>query len=160
MKPHQDREYASSVTLMVLGEGLDPDRVSAELHLEPSQYWRKGERSVRFRGGTTRLRKSVHEWGGWKLFVAAEHKDECLEEQLEFWIYLLRSRIAGLRQLRLVGLKCALDVLVLSSETASIVLSNQLQKEVAALGLEMRISFWASPESDQAAAGDAGNPGV
>ena len=92
------------------------------------------------------------------LFVAAEQKDSPLEEQLELWVGLLRSRIAGLRQLRLFGLECALDVFVTSSETASVMISNQLQRKVAALGLEMRISFWAHSESEQAAAGDAGNP--
>lgn len=35
MMSHEDREYVSSVTLLVLGEDLNPDKVSAELHLEP-----------------------------------------------------------------------------------------------------------------------------
>lgn len=82
----QEREYMCSVTLLVLGEDLDPDSVSTALRLEPSRWWRKGERSVRLSEQITRLRDSVHEWGGWKLFVADEQKDMPLEEQLEFWL--------------------------------------------------------------------------
>lgn len=142
----QDREYVCSVTLMVLGEDLDPDSVSATLRLEPSQCWRKGEKAKGRCGSAIALRGSVQEWGGWKLFMADEQKDLLLEEQLECWVEVLRPRIVGLRQLRLLGLECALDIFVTSSETASIVLSNQLQKAVASLGLEMRISFWTFSE--------------
>ena len=134
---------------MVLGDHLDPDRVSADLRLEPSQCWRKGEASLRLADGTTRLREGKHEWGGWKLFVTPEQKDRPIESQLEFWVGLLQSRTAALKRLRLLGFECS------SSGTASIALSNQLQKEVTALGLDVRLSFWASPESEQAAAGDA-----
>lgn len=91
------------------------------------------------------------------MFIADEHEDSSLEDQLEFWTNLLASRIGTLRQLRLFGFECALDVFVTSGETASIVLSSQAQNEIAALGLEMRISFWAANESEQAAAGGARN---
>lgn len=73
MKSHQDREYVSSVTLLVLGEDLNPDKASAELRLEPSQSWRKDGRSIRLRDGTTQLRESAHAWGGWKMFIADAH---------------------------------------------------------------------------------------
>jgi len=155
MTSEDNREYVGSTTLMVLGDDLDPDRVSADLRLEPSQCWRKGEASLRLADGTTRLREGKHEWGGWKLFVTPEQKDRPIESQLEFWVGLLQSRIAALKRLRLLGFECALDVFVTSSGTASISLPNQLQKEVTALGLDVRLSFWASSESEQAAAGDA-----
>jgi hypothetical protein len=144
--PLQDREYVSSVTLILLGD-LDPDSVSAELRLSPSQCWRKGERTVRLADGTVRLREAAHADGGWKLFIAAEHSEGPLEEQLEFWISALQPRITALKRLRLTGFECVLDVFVTSSETASIVLSNRVQKEIAALGLDIRLSFSASGDT-------------
>ena len=148
MIPRQEREYVGSVTLILLGDDLDPDRVSAELQLVPSQCWRRGERkSLRANDGTTRILDSEHEWGGWKLFVSAEQKDSPIESQLEFWVGLLQSRMASLKQLKLLGFECILDVFVASSETASIAISHQLQWSVAALGLDMHFSFWASSES-------------
>ena len=153
----QHLEYVGSTTLIVLGDDLDPDQVSAELGLEPSQCWRKGQASLRLSDGSTRLRAGKHEWGGWKLLVAPEQKDCPIESQLEFWVELLQSRAAALKRLRLRGFECALDLVVTSSETASIFLSSQLQKEVTALGLDVRLSFWASSESEQAAADDGRN---
>lgn len=153
-----DREYVGSVTLMLLGENLDPNMVSEELDLLPSGCWRKGEgKSFRRADGTMHDFESKHEWGGWKLSVPAEHKDGPIESQLEFWVQLLRSRIAPLKRLRLLGFECLLDVFVTSGETASITVPYQLQKKLATLGLDVRLSFWASSENDQAATGDARN---
>jgi hypothetical protein len=157
MMSEQDAEYVGSTTLIVLGDDLDPDQVSAELSLVPSQCWRKGQASLHLADGTTRLREGKYECGGWKLLVAPEQKDRRIEAQLEFWVELLQSRTAALKRLRLRGFECALDLFVTSSETASIFLSSQLQKEVTALGLDVRLLFWASSESEQAAAGDARN---
>ncbi len=38
-----NKEYTSSVTLMILGDKLTPNDVSNELGLKPSQAWKKGE---------------------------------------------------------------------------------------------------------------------
>jgi hypothetical protein len=154
----EDREYVGAVTLMLLGDGLNPDEVSSELGLVPSQCWRKGEKKSFLRAdGTTRVFDSEHEWGGWKMLIPPEHKDDLIESQLEFWVDLLQSRIMALKRFRLLAFHCALDIFITSSETASIVIPHNLLTEVAALGVDLQWSFSAYSESEQAAAGDARN---
>jgi hypothetical protein len=149
---NEDSEYVGSVSLILIGEDLDPDIVSSALELAPSQCWRRGEKSLRLADGTTQVRESEYEWGGWKLFVAVEHKDGPIESQLQYWVELLQPRIATLKRLRLLGHECALDVFVTSNETASFALCSRLLKSVAALEVEMRLSFWASSERRSRAA--------
>jgi hypothetical protein len=87
---------------------------------------------------------------GWLETVGAgEREDSPIESQLEYWVDLLRSRTAALKRLRVLGYECALDVFVTSSGTASIVVPHQLQKEVAALALDIRLSFSADSESER-----------
>jgi hypothetical protein len=159
MMTDPDTEYVGSVTLMILGEDLDPDMVSRELGLTPSQAWRKGEKKSYLRAnGTTHRFESRHEWGGWKLFLDPEHKNDPVEAQLEYWSELLGPRLNSITQLKSKGFECLLNIFVTSGETVCIVIPDQLQKSVASLGLDLHLSFIASTESEQVAPGDAAKP--
>jgi hypothetical protein len=140
MKP--DNEYVSSATLIVLGDALDPDVVSTELLLSPSRSWRKGEQKEFTRhDGSRRVFDSRHEWGGWKLFMDPRYKNDPLETQLQFWCEALQGKSDVIAKLKSSGLRCILDIFVTTDATASIVLSEDLLKSVASLGLEIELSI-------------------
>ena len=137
-----DQEYVSSVTLIILGEDLDPDMVSQELSLTPSKSWRKGEQMSFSRpDGSKRLFDSRHNWGGWKLFVDPKYENDLLETQLQFWCETLRDKTNAIARLKSKGMYCALSLFITTDATASIVLPETLQKSLANLGLEIDLSI-------------------
>ena len=89
--PSEDRSFCS-VSLVVLGDDLTPDQVSAVLGLDASQGWRRGEMiSLKLPDGTSYSAESVHHQGGWKLFTPAESRGLELQEQLRLWLDRLRG---------------------------------------------------------------------
>ena len=147
---NEEKEYVSSVTLMILGEDLKPDEVSAELSLMPSQAWLKGEQKSFARAdGSKRVFESRHEWGGWKCFVDQAHEDALLEEQLQFWCDTLQDKVDTLSRFKSKGLHCALSLFVTTDDTASIILPEELQASLASLGLELELSIMTGDESEQ-----------
>jgi hypothetical protein len=139
---NMDQEYTCSVTLMILGDDLCPGVVSKELSLTPSQSWENGEHQFYIRpDGTKRVFDSYYEWGGWKKFIQEEFKDEYLEEQLQYWCKELRGKKSNIDNLKSKGLYCALDIFICTETTASIIIAEELQKEISQLGFELRISF-------------------
>jgi uncharacterized protein DUF4279 len=142
-----EREYLSSVTLMVLGTNLEPDVVSEQLKLVPSASWRRHERtSVERRDGTKLVFRSKHEWGGWTLSLNARMKEAPLEKQLAYWSSRLKSRRSGLRRLQARRWWPVLDIFLVTSATASIVLPQRQVKALASLGLDLRVSIWVAEE--------------
>ncbi|MBA4148067.1 MAG: DUF4279 domain-containing protein [Verrucomicrobia bacterium] len=129
-----DPEYLSSATLMILGDDLVPEEVSRALALNPDQSWVADEK----RG-----------WGGWKLFIHPEGKNLPLEEQLAFWCRTLAERKTSIVELKEKGYMCALDLFVITATTASIILSSELQRQLAELGLELRVSIALHHEGEQ-----------
>ena len=147
---NEEKEYVSSVTLMILGEDLKPDEVSAELSLKPSQAWRKGEQKSFVRSdGSRRVFDSRHEWGGWKCFVDQSHENDLLEEQLQFWCDTLRDKVDAIARLKSKGMHCALSLFVTTDDTASIIFPEELQASLAALGLELELSIMTGDASEQ-----------
>lgn len=145
-----DAEYTGSVMLMVLGDNLEPDEVSARLELVPSQAWRKGECLSFVRTDGVKLEyKSKHAWGGWKRFIEPSQAKFPIETQMEFWYKRLHNHIAALTYFKSKGWDCALDLFVTTDATASLVFSSALQKKIAELGVELRISFWAAEPGEQ-----------
>jgi hypothetical protein len=146
-----NQEYVSSVTLMVLGTNLDPDMVSEELNLNPSQSWRNGEqKSFNRPDGSKHVFDSKHEWGGWRLFSDPLCKNAHLETQLQFWCDALQDKTSAMAVLKSKGLHCVLDVFVTTDATASIVLPEELQRSLGTLGLEIEISIIAGNKSEHA----------
>jgi hypothetical protein len=134
-------EYVSSATLIVIGDDLDPDDVSRELSLIPSDSWRKGERRSFVRqDGTRHVFESRYEWGGWKMRVSAEHDNDPLEAQLQFWVETLQDKKPALARLKSAGMQCILDLFV-ATNIARIILTEGLQKSVASLGLEIELTI-------------------
>lgn len=141
-----DPEYVSHATLMILGRDLDPSVISTNLRLRPTQSWQRGDtKSVALPGANTLAFASVHEWGGWKKTLPASHATRPLPGQLHFWIRTLHGRSKVFERLSASGHHCALDCYVGTAATASMILSPDLQRELAALGLELRLSVFAGP---------------
>ena len=130
----EDREYLSSCTLVVIGEKLVPRSVTQLLRLRPSKSWQKGDPNSL--GTNTRVS------GGWKRALPQSLESKELHLQLGYWCRLLEGRKQAIRTLAKREELCALDCLVISEKTASIILLPSLQLAVAKLGLEFRLSFW------------------
>ena len=137
----EDREYLSSCTLLVIGENLIPRSVTQLLRLRPSKSWQKGDPNSL--GTNTRVS------GAWKRALPQSLEAKEFHVQLGYWCRLLEGRKQAIRTLANREELCALDCLVLSENTASIILSPKLQLAVAKLGLELRLSFWACSEGGQ-----------
>jgi hypothetical protein len=71
-------EYISSVTLVFLGESLDPTIVSAKLGIDPHESWMTGQ--------PKRVGKELHQWGGWKRNLPEGLNNATVEEQMSYWI--------------------------------------------------------------------------
>jgi hypothetical protein len=136
-------EYTSHVTLMLLGDDLDPNRVTRLLALRPTKAWTKDDLK-RTPGGATLSSESRHKWGGWKKSLPASLVTRPLPSQLRYWARKLTSKVDALSVLSAQGYVCALNCYVATSETASINMPAELQAQVAALGLEIRLAFFAS----------------
>ena len=67
--------YTSSVSLVVLGESLDPAAVSSVLKLDSHDSWSRGQ--------PKRVGHDLHAWGGWKRHLPPDRKSLSLEVQLE-----------------------------------------------------------------------------
>jgi hypothetical protein len=138
-----NREYLSSVTLIITGEALEPSRVTSSLALEPDQTWRKGE--------SKRIGNDVHEWSGWKKFLPEAVREQALDVQLAHWADLLEQRIGALNELTGEGHQCVLSCFITTDATASIVIAPALQDSVARLNLSLEMSVWAGRDDPEAA---------
>ena len=144
-----DPEYVCSVSLIILGDDLDPDVVSEELSLRPWQSWRRREHKKYIRkDGSVREFDSRHSWGGWKLLIDPEHKEDLLESKLQFWCDLLQDRIEAIDRLKVRGYHCVLDLFITTDATASIIIPVELQKAIASLGLEIQLSVITGNEKE------------
>ncbi|MCV2366487.1 DUF4279 domain-containing protein [Roseateles oligotrophus] len=133
--PPENPDYISSVSLMILGESLNPSVVSRILGLEPDKFWSKGD--------PKQIGESLHEWGGWRQKLPDSLKRKPFEEQLRYWAQELLARIPGIQELSGAGNRCLLDCFLTTGEVAHILLSSELQREVANLGLEFEFNVWA-----------------
>jgi hypothetical protein len=129
-------DYLSYVTLAVVGDDLDPGEVTRTLRLFPSQSWRRGE-------PMGHAPNSTYRGSGWKKSLPEAELALPLEGQLLYWVRELYGRAEGIYRLVRAGHECSLVCYIGSSGSASIVLPVALQKAVAALGLQLEISFFA-----------------
>ena len=130
------REYLSHVTLMFLGDDLKPSEITRSLGLRPRQSWMPGEPSA---SGS----KSVHSHGGWKKSLPKAQLLRPLPSQLRFWVRALSGRTRAIAAIASQGHLCTLNAYIASSATASIIIPADLQRAIGALGLELRLSFFA-----------------
>jgi hypothetical protein len=132
--------YSSHITLMILGDDLEPREISKLLGLRPNQSWRRGE--------PKRHTASLHQWGGWKKFIPESLSSLPLPAQLRHWVRKLRSKGGEISQLSRRGYLCRLDCYIASDNVATIIIPVELQKDVAALGLELSIGFFADESNN------------
>lgn len=139
--PNAEPEYTSYISLLVLGDELQPRNVSRTLGLRPTQSWSKGD--PKQNTGRKASKISVHSWGGWKKAAPASQSALPFSSQLRYWVRTLRHKTPQLLKLTRQGHLCVLNCYLATSATASIVIPSVLQLEVATLGLELRLSAFA-----------------
>lgn len=85
---------------MILGEDLDPSKVTEWLEIQPSQSWRTGEEKKLAPG-------SFYEWGGWKCFGG--ESGHTPEEKIESWLIRLQGREKEFLKMNNLGWRCSID---------------------------------------------------
>ncbi len=126
------KNYISSVTLVITGENLDPDVVTENLSLAPSQSWRRGEKRI-FQSG----RVHVYPHGGWKLFAQEQDNPLTLELQLQAWAILLSPKAEEIKALAGSGVSVVLDCYLSTANAASIRIDAKLLAALGSLGVEL-----------------------
>ena len=134
MSPSRD-DYTSSISLVILGEELDPAQVSGALELESHDSWKKGQRKT--------VGVQVHQWGGWKRRLPPDLERAPFEDQLNYWINELLVKEEALETVVQFGNRAALDCFV-SADAAWFKLSPQLLRKLAKLPVDMEFTFWSS----------------
>jgi hypothetical protein len=131
-----DRDFASSVGLVVTGTDLQPSEVTAALGIEPDDIWRRGE--------SKRVGAEVHEWGGWKKHLPGRDDGDPFSLELRTWADLLKDKAAELHSMREAGYHVTLDCFISVSGAALVDIEPELQRDLAALGVDLSIAIWAS----------------
>ncbi len=150
-------EHCCSVTLIVVGDGLEPEVVTSALGWHPDQSWRRGERK-RFKrsDGTERVFDSVYDWGGWKLFAADDERERSLQDQVAAWLERLRAKGSALRGLCDRGWEVELDCFAATSECLN--LSAIVLGELAELGVGLALTISVGDHANAPEAGAAPDP--
>jgi hypothetical protein len=126
-----------SVTLILIGNELDPEAVTRELGMQPDQFWRKGDLATQ--GPSGRPRKSPMPWSGWKKFASPEVARLTLEEQLHAWLGILEPWGARLRDLADSGVRIELNCFSASSDGFR--LDRGMIAKLHAWGIELDCTF-------------------
>jgi len=110
-------EYCCSVTLIAVGDDLEPDEVTAALGWTPNKSWKRGERKrVTLPDGNEKVFDSFHEWGGWKLFASDEERERPFQFQVAALLDRLRDKKQALESLRDRGWEVELNCFVAASD--------------------------------------------
>lgn len=145
MTAHCD-EHCCSVLLIVTGEDLDPDVVTAGLGLPPHKAWRRGERKRFTRpDGSELLLDSIHEQGGWKHLTPDKDINSSLQDQITAWLECLADKRQALRYLSNRGWDIELNCFAATSEY--VYLHVSVLNELVDLGIHLSLTFSADAES-------------
>lgn len=137
-------DYISSVTLIILGDDLDPHVVSDALGMEPSRCWRRGEEKKLAPG-------TFYDWGGWKCF--GPDTDAEVEDKIDYWLVQLRGKESELKSLKRRGCRCLLDVFLAFDEVATLQLTSEFHRKIADLGLDLDICINSGDANSEQGAG-------
>lgn len=129
-----NREFASSVSLVVTGNDLNPSDVTAALGIEPDSSWRRGD--------AKRVGSDLYEWGGWKKHLSGRDEDDPFTPELQVWVDLLKPRTAEIRSLQEVGCNLVLVCFISVSGAALVELTPSFQRELASLGVDVHMTIW------------------
>ena len=135
--------------LIIIGDDLEPEKVTSALGWSPNQAWRRGEHK-RFtrRDGIVRTFDSIHEWGGWKLFSSDEECELSLDKQFDAWMARLQTKNQELRSLHDLGWQIKLDFFVATSEYLDLPAASL--SLLATLGVELNLTISVSHEPESA----------
>ena len=138
--PAMSERHCCSITLIVIGDDLEPEKVTSALGWSPNQSWRRGEQKQFIRrDGSIRTFGSIHEWGGWKLFSSDEERKLSLDEQLTAWMARLRTKGHELQGLHQRGWKSELNFFVASSECLDMPVN--VLNALASLGVGLNLTL-------------------
>lgn len=144
-----------SVTLMILGESLNPSIATKLLRMRPNQQWRRGDQKFFNRkDGTVQLLNSVHEWSGWKKLSSNGERKKEFEALIEHWCRKLAPKKKALARLNLSGCDVYLDC-SLHGDSTTFVLSPRLLATLAGLGVTLRVSFYFHQEESNSESCDS-----
>lgn len=146
-----ETEHYCSIMLVVVGEDLDPEEVTAALGLEPHQSWRRGERKSFVRpNGSIHTFDSVHEVGGWKHSLPTRYRENrSLHEQLTLWLARLRGHAEVIKTWTARGWEVELDCYATGSEV--LVLTNGDLRKLVELGVSLVLTLARSVERSDGA---------
>jgi hypothetical protein len=131
----------SSVTLMILGEALDPGEVTKLLGLRPSRHWCRGDQKSFSRSGSSVLLFDTrHDWSGWKKWSSATERKKEFVPLVEHWCRKLTPKKKTLGRLRRSGAEVFLDCFLVG-ETSEFALPPALLAKLADLHLTLRVAF-------------------
>ncbi|MBD5779815.1 DUF4279 domain-containing protein [Pelagicoccus sp. NFK12] len=123
-----NEEIVSSVTLIILGNDLEPSTVSELLDLKPSRSWKRGEEKPL-------ARSTFYDWGGWKRL--SPDTNDSVEEKIRFWIGVLEGKEKAFEKIKDNGWRASLDVFYAFTECSTFSVSNDLSKKIGELNLEL-----------------------
>jgi hypothetical protein len=149
--------HCCSVTLIVVGDDLEPEAVTSALGWNPDRSWRRGERKRFTRpDGTERVFDSAHDWGGWKLFAADEERERSLQDQVAAWLERLRVKGPALLDLRDRGWGVELNCFAATSECLDLPVT--VLGELARMGVGLALTFSADADANAAERNAAPDP--
>lgn len=134
-----ERDFASSVGLLFTGADLRPADITATLGLQPDHSWRRGEP----KGVGT----DFHDWGGWRKRIGQRDDGDPFAQDLQTCADLLTTKRMELKKLQESGCHCVLDCFISVSGAALVELPVTLQRELAALGVEINIAIWGGQDA-------------
>jgi hypothetical protein len=132
------KEYLSLVSLTFLSPDLDPDFITKNLGFRPDRQWKKGD----IQESKALKTKSTHKEGGWKKAIPKGYDNKCLEDQLTYWHSKLHKQNKQLLAFKEKGYYSCFDCFITTDETASILFNKTLMKNIADLGIEIRLRYW------------------
>lgn len=138
----------SSVTLLILGDNLDPNEVTRRLAIFPDQAWRVGDfPEIQTPSGRWIQSTSAALFGGWKKYMPKILEGEMLGIQLLHWSEALESKADIIRALRDRGWSVILDCFVTASEPEMVELTAELLAKLAAIGSDVDFHFYPHSET-------------
>lgn len=136
----EKQEYLSSVTLMILHDDCDPNEITKLLKIKASSSWKEGDVTT-----STGRKRDPAPWSGWKRFLPDSYYNKPIERQFKYWIKRLDARRKAIKELNKMGYYCTLDCFIITESTVTVIIPYKLQKQIADLKLELRISCQVHP---------------
>jgi hypothetical protein len=140
----EEKEFCSC-KLIVHGDDLDPQQVTALIGTPPSEAYRKGDH-LPFPPGHERAGEAgglILRTGIWRLEVDKEKKWEWdAAAQLDYWCVFLNSREAAIRELQTRGYELMIDCFIDEGPVVYLDVSVVLMQVLGKLGVALKFGFY------------------